>query len=186
MTSSTPIKQYRRRSSCSTIALVAAAAAMTSSTSAFTQCHNYHGSVIIPRRSTTLLQALIVGQDEVSRESTVLDRPLNLINNPSVQHPEKKNIDQNDNDEWELRLYDDRTKTWEEVADALVEVTGSSDPDAFKTMMSANKTGFARVGNNKLCYKVAEMYNEELQKRGIISEIVQVIGGSSESNSEWE
>ena len=78
--------------------------------------------------------------------------------------PEKKNIDHNDNDEWELRLYDDRTKTWEEVADALVEVTGSSDPDAFKTMMSANKTGFARVGNNKLCYKVAEMYNEGLQK----------------------
>ena len=30
------------------------------------------------------------------------------------------------------------------------------------------------------------MYNEELQKRGIISEIIQVIGGSSESNSEWE
>jgi len=189
MTSSTPIQQYRRRSSCSSLALVAAAAAMTSSTSAFTQYHNYHGSVIIRRRSTTLLQALIVGQDEMSRESTVLDRPLNLINNPSVQKhsdPEKKNIDHNDNDEWELRLYDDRTKTWEEVADALVEVTGSSDPDAFKIMMSANKTGFARVGNNKLFYKVAEMYNEGLQKRGIISEIVQVIGGSSESNSEWE
>ena len=78
--------------------------------------------------------------------------------------PEKKNIDHNDNDEWELRLYDDRTKTWEEVADALVEVTGSSDPDAFKIMMSANKTGFARVGNNKFWYKETEMYNKGLPK----------------------
>ena len=45
--------------------------------------------------------------------------------------------------------------------------------------MNANNTRFARVGNNKLCYKVAEMYNEGLQKRSIISEIVQVIGGST-------
>ena len=94
--------------------------------------------------------------------------------------------DDDDNDDDDDDDDDDRTKTWEEVADALVEVTGSSDPDAFKIMMSANKTEFARVGNNKLFYKVAEMYNEGLQKRGIISEIVQVIGGSSESNSEWE
>jgi len=196
MTSSTSIKQYKRRSSCDTIAVVAAAAAaaaMTSSTSAFTQCHNYHGSVIIPHRSTSLLLALIDGQDGISRGSAVLDRPLNLIDNPGLEthlnadnklscQEEKNNMD----NDWELRLYDDKSKTWEEVADALVQVTGSSDPDAFKTMMSANKTGFARVGNNKLCYEVAEMYNKRLQKQGILSEIVQVIGDSSESNSEWE
>jgi len=83
-------------------------------------------------------------------------------------------------------LFDDKTKTWEEVADALVQVTGSSDPDAFKIMMIANKTGFARVGN-KLCYEVVEMYNEELQKQGILSEIVQIIGdGGDTNNSEWE
>ena len=88
----------------------------------------------------------------MSRESTVLDQPLNLINNPSVQKhsdPEKKDIDDNDNAEWELWLIDNKTKTWEEVANALVEVTWPSDLDAFKTMMNANKTGFARVGNNK-------------------------------------
>jgi len=72
-----------------------------------------------------------------------------------------------------------------DVADALVQVTGSSDLDAFKTMMSANKTGFARVGN-KLCYEVAEMYNEGLQKQGILSKIVQVVGDGGNSNSEWE
>jgi len=188
MTSSTSIHQYRRRSSCGTIAIVAAAA-MTSSTSAFTQCHNYHRSVIIPRRSSTLLPALIGEQSEMSRSSTILDKPLNFINNPSIKkhsyQENKKNIDDNDDDEWVLRLYDDKTKTWEEVADALVQVTGSSDPDAFKTMMIANKTGFARVGN-KLCYEVAEMYNEGLQKQGILSEIIQVISDSGDNNSEWE
>mmetsp|Transcript_6208 Transcript_6208/g.7117 ORF Transcript_6208/g.7117 Transcript_6208/m.7117 type:complete len:193 (+) Transcript_6208:43-621(+) len=192
MTTSTPIKQYRRRSSCSTIALVVATAAMTSSTSAFTQCHNYHGSVIIPHRSTSLLLALIDGQDGISRGSAVLDRPLNLIDNPGLEthlnadnklscQEEKNNMD----NDWELRLYDDKSKTWEEVADALVLVTGSSDPDAFKTMISANKNGFARVGNI-LCYEVAEMYNERLQKQGILSEIVQVISDGGDSNSEWE
>jgi len=42
-------------------------------------------------------------------------------------------------------------------------------------MMSAHKTGFARVGN-KLCYEVAEMYNEGLRKHGILSEIVPITG----------
>eukprot|EP00751_Fragilariopsis_kerguelensis_P015803 CAMPEP_0170850212 /NCGR_PEP_ID=MMETSP0734-20130129/10475_1 /TAXON_ID=186038 /ORGANISM="Fragilariopsis kerguelensis, Strain L26-C5" /LENGTH=192 /DNA_ID=CAMNT_0011220041 /DNA_START=35 /DNA_END=613 /DNA_ORIENTATION=- len=192
MTSSTPIKQYRRRSSCSTIALVVATAAMTSSTSAFTQ-RNYHGSVIILRQSSTLVSASI-GMDK-SRGSITFDRPLNLIDDSSLEkhlstnnkhscQEEKKNMDM-DNNEWELRLYDDKTKTWEEVADALVLVTGSSDPDAFKTMISANKNGFARVGNI-LCYEVAEMYNERLQKQGILSEIVQVISDGGDSNSEWE
>jgi len=41
-------------------------------------------------------------------------------------------------------VINDKIKTWEEVADALVQLTGSSDPDAFKTMIIANKTGFAR------------------------------------------
>ena len=45
-----------------------------------------------------------------------------------------------DVNEWELRLYDDATKTWEEVADVLVQVTGSSDPDVFQIMMQANNT----------------------------------------------
>ena len=55
-------------------------------------------------------------------------------------------------------------QTWEEVADTLVLVTGSSDPDAFKAMISAHKNRFARV-RNKRCYEVAEMYNEGLEKR---------------------
>ena len=190
MTSSTPtIKQYRRRSSCSTLSLIVATAAMTSSTSAFTQ-RNYLGSGIIPRQSSTSVSASI--NMDTCRGSVTFDRPLNLIDNSSVEkhlsanskrscQEEKKNMD----DEWELRLHDDKTKTWEEVADALVLITGSSDPDAFKTMISANKNGFARVGNT-LCYEVAEMYNEGLQKQGILSELVQIIIDGDDSNSEWE
>merc|ERR1712238_455171 len=128
-----------------------------------------------------------------SRGSVTFDRPLILIGNSSVEkhlsanskrscQEEKKNMG---DDEWELRLYDDTTKTWEDVADALVLVTGSSDPDAFKTMISANKNGFAKVGKT-LCYEVAEMYNEGLQKQGIRSEIVQIIRDGGDSTSEWE
>merc|ERR1719491_764423 len=125
---------------------------MTSSTSAFTQ-RNYLGSGIIPRQSSTSVSASI--SMDKCRGSVTFDRPLNLIDNSSVekhlsanskracQEEKKKNMD---DEEWELRLYDDTTKTWEDVADALVLVTGSSDPDAFKTMISANKHGFAKVG----------------------------------------
>jgi len=193
---STPIKQCRRRSSCGTIALVAAAAAAMTSTSAFTQSH-------YSRRSSTLLHASIGGQDEMKRGSTVLERPFNLIDNPSVEKhlnnnknkskhssdlEEKKNMD---DDEWELRLYDDKTNTREKVARVLVQVTGSSETDSFKTMMNAHKTGFARVGN-KLCYEVAEMYNEGLRKQGILSEIVPVTrddgddGDSTDSEWVWD
>lgn len=55
----------------------------------------------------------------------------------------------------------DKTKAWGEIADALVQVTGSYDPDAFKTMMSGNKTGFARVGNNKLCYCIMKDFRNK-------------------------
>ena len=187
------IQQYRRRSSCGKIALVAAAA--LTSTSAFTLSNN-------PRRSSTLLKASIGGQDmQVSRGSTVLDQPFDLINNPSVEiylnnnehkiknkHSEQEKFKNKDDDEWELRLYDDKTNTREKVARVLVQVTGSSEPEAFKTMMNAHKTGYAQVGN-KLCYEVAEMYNEGLRKQGILSEIVPITDNNSDdgvsANSEW-
>merc|ERR1712161_98559 len=172
-----------------------AAAIMASPSSAFTQ-RQY------PRRSSTLLHASIGEQNEVSRGSTVLDRPFNVIDNPSVKKHLNNNKNKNkhssdqeekkimDNDEWELRLYDDQNNTREKVARVLVQVTGSSEVDAFKTMMNAHKTGCARVGKKLLCYEVAEMYNEGLQKQGILSEIVPITSdkggnGDSSNNSEW-
>merc|ERR1712238_124945 len=136
------------------------------------------------------LKASIGEQDmQVSRGSTVLDQPFDLINNPSVEgylnnhkhknkHSEQEKFKNKDDDEWELRLYDDKKNTREKVARVLVQVTGSSEPEAFKTMMNAHTTGFTKVGN-KLCYEVAEMYNEGLRKQGILSEIVPVTGNNS-------
>mmetsp|Transcript_6426 Transcript_6426/g.6336 ORF Transcript_6426/g.6336 Transcript_6426/m.6336 type:complete len:142 (+) Transcript_6426:2-427(+) len=140
----------------------------------------------------------------MSRGSTVLDQPFNLINNPSAEiylnnnkhkyenknkHSELEKFKNKDDDEWELRLYDDKTNTREKVARVLVQVTGSSETDAFKTMMNTHKTGCARVGNKLLCYEVAEMYNEGLRKQGILSEIVPITsnnGGNGESSkSGW-
>jgi len=170
-----------------------------SSTSAFTQRH-HTGSVISYRSS--MLPLTSKDRDDSNRGPPIFDRPLNSIHNSSLKkhlnninklsgQEEKKNMDHNDDDnEWELRLYDDETKTWEEVADALVQVTGSSDPDAFKIMMQANKNGHTRIGK-KLCYQVAALFNEGLQKQGILSEIIQVVDNvdddndDDDSNSEW-
>merc|ERR1719148_67391 len=127
--------------------------------------------------------------------------PTQLIDNPCMKKHLNNNKNKNkhssdqekfknkDDDEWELRLYDDKTNTREKVARVLVQVTGSSETDAFKTMMNAHKTGCTRVGNKLLCYEVAEMFNEGLRKQGILSEIVPITsdngGNGDSSNSGW-
>merc|ERR1719491_2396284 len=86
-----------------------------------------------------------VGGDNTGGSAAVLDRSLHLIDDLSVKKKlnkityfdrQEKNID---DDEWELRLYDDQINTREKVARTLVQVTGSSESDAFKAMMSAQK-----------------------------------------------
>merc|ERR1719491_1463693 len=118
-------------------ASVVAAATMTGDTSAFTQ--------YVPRRSSMSLPASFVGGDNTGGSAAVLDRSLHLIDDLGVKKQlnkityfdhQEKNID---DDEWELRLYDDQINTREKVARTLVQVTGSSESDAFKAMMSAQK-----------------------------------------------
>jgi len=180
MTSLSSNNKCRRRSSGGTLSLVVAASAvatatMTGDTSAFTQ--------YVPRRSSMSLPALLVGG--------VLDRPLHLIDDLSVKkqlnkitYSDRQEKNMND-DEWELRIYDDQINTREKVARTLVQVTGSSESDAFKTMMSAQKNGFACVGN-KLCFETAEMYNEGLRQQCLLSEIFPVTCDTAGSDSEWE
>lgn len=79
--------------------------------------------------------------------------------------------DDEDSDQWELRVYNDKKNTREKVARVVVQVAGSSKVDAFKIMMNAHKTGVAIVGN-ELCYEVAEMYNSGLCQQGLLSEII--------------
>mmetsp|Transcript_6428 Transcript_6428/g.6337 ORF Transcript_6428/g.6337 Transcript_6428/m.6337 type:complete len:189 (-) Transcript_6428:147-713(-) len=188
MTSVSSNNKYRRRSSGGTLSLVVAASAvaaatMTGDTSAFTQ--------YVPRRSSMSLPASFAGGDNTGGSAAVLDRPFNLVDNLSVKKKLNKIIDSDrqeknmDDDEWELRLYDDNINTREKVARALVQVTGSSESDAFKTLMSAQKNGFACVGN-KLCFETAEMYNEGLRQQCLLSEIFPVTRDTAGSDSEWE
>ena len=81
--------------------------------------------------------------------------------------------DDEDCDQWELRVYNDKKNTREKVARVLVQVTDSSEVDAFKIMMNAHTTGVATVGN-ELCYEVAEMYNSGLRQQRLLSEIIPV------------
>ena len=144
-----------------------AAGAMTISTSALTQ-----------RRHTSALANQRLYPTNLHSSTSILKSSLQ-VNSGTVA-----SVVNDDAKEWELRLYDDETKTWEEVADVLVQVTGSLDPAAFQIMMQANKNGHARIGT-KLDYKVATMLNTGLQKQGILSEIIQVIDNDDGSNSEW-
>ena len=132
-------------------------------TSALTNQRLYHTNLHL---STSILKSSLQANSGTVASSVVVD----------------------DTNKWELRLYDDATKTWKEVADALVQVTGSSDPAAFQIMIQANKNGHARIGN-KLSYKVAATLNAGLQKQGILSAIIQVIeydyDADDDSNSEW-
>ena len=149
---------------------------MTGDTSAVTQ--------YILCRSSMSLPASFVG-------AALLDHPLHLIDDLSLKkqlnkitYSDRQEKNMND-DEWELRIYDDQINTREKVARTLVQVTGSSESDAFKTMMSAQKNGFACVGN-KLCFETAEMYNEGLRQQCLLSEIFPVTCDTAGSDSEWE
>ena len=69
----------------------------------------------------------------------------------------KTNEDNDDhNEKWELRLYDDADNTREKVARVLVQVTQLPEFDAFKIMTHAHNTGVATV-NDQLCYEIAEI-----------------------------
>lgn len=169
---STTIKKHGRRSSCGTITLVASAATAVamSSTSAFTHC--YHESVL--RRSSTALSLSSIGSNK--RVLSILDRSLDLIDNPSVKEhsnyntyfDQEKNAnddnDDNDNNELEHRPYDDEIKnTIETETPVIVQVIGSSELDTPKIMISAHKTGFVTTCSvgNKHCFKMAELYRKK-------------------------
>lgn len=52
-----------------------------------------------------------------------------------------------------------------------------SEREGFKTMMSTHWNWFAKV-KNMLCYEVPEMYNEGLQKQGVLLESVLIAGNN--------
>ena len=116
---------------------------------------------------------------EDRRVKKIDDSTLGNYYRQNKNHQDKK-IYEDDDDEWELLIYDDQANTREKVARALVKVTGRSETDAFQTMNQAHKTGVATLGT-KLRFEVAEAYNEALRTNGILSEIVLVTSSSSGS-----
>ena len=105
-----------------------------------------------------------IEKETVKTGPAVLDRP-------QVDSPEKERK-QSGNEAWEVRIYNDSSNTREHVARSLVQVTGMSEINAYQTMMQAHQNGIAVVG--RWVYEVAELYNNELQKNGIVCDIVPV------------
>jgi len=75
-------------------------------------------------------------------------------------------------DEWEVRIFNDGLNTREHVARSLVQITGMTESNAYKTMMQAHQNGLAVVG--RYAYEIAEMYNEGLGQQGIVSDLIPV------------
>merc|ERR1739844_524160 len=86
-------------------------------------------------------------------------------------------------DEWALLIYNDKDNSREKVARVLVQVTGRSESEAFRTIMEAHNPGLATV-DTRLQFEIAEAYHEGLRKEGIVSEIVP-LGGRGDYG-EWE
>jgi ATP-dependent Clp protease adapter protein ClpS len=78
----------------------------------------------------------------------------------------------NDDETWEVRLYNDGLNTREHVSRSLVYVTGLSEYQAYSTMMQAHHNGMAVVG--QYYYEIAEMFHDALKLEGIICDIVPV------------
>jgi ATP-dependent Clp protease adaptor protein ClpS len=100
----------------------------------------------------------------------VLDRP--AVERKGKDDSPAKERNTAGGEAWEVRIYNDGMNTREHVARALVQVTGLTEFGAYQTMMQAHQNGIAVVG--RWCFEIAEMYNEGLQKNGIVSDIVAV------------
>ena len=100
-----------------------------------------------------------------------------VLDRPEVQRKEKpdshvRERTREGSDAWEVRIYNDGMNTREHVARSLVQVTGLTEMIAYQTMMRAHQDGIAVVG--RYHFEIAEVYNEGLQKNGIISDIAPV------------
>jgi len=120
--------------------------------------------------------------------AVVTDRPITTVidysklkdNNNNKQDQKHKNKQQtnkrydNDSMMWELKIYNDKVNTREIVAHSLVKViTELSESVAFQTMQQSHKTGSSIVGTYH--FEMAEMYNEGLRNKGILSEITPIV-----------
>lgn len=153
--------------------LGAATAVMIGATSAFTPVttsasHGVQSRPLSPsplRASASVLDAPAPS----SGRGLVLDRPATV---ERTEEDKKQNTDRDmvPNGEWILRIYNDNINTREYVAVCLVQVVGLCESRAFYTMQEAHHNGIAKVGEYN--QEVAECYEEQLNERGIVCDVV--------------
>mmetsp|Transcript_16174 Transcript_16174/g.35205 ORF Transcript_16174/g.35205 Transcript_16174/m.35205 type:complete len:162 (+) Transcript_16174:263-748(+) len=111
--------------------------------------------------------------DEPSSSSIILDRPT-TIERQSQDKSKSTDRDMHPNGDWILRIYNDNINTREYVAVCLVQVVGLCESRAYFTMQDAHHNGIAKVGEYN--QEVAECYEEQLNDRGIMCDVVNASG----------
>ena len=153
---------------------VAAAATMMSAATAFTPATPASLRVHSAPLSPTNLQATYGGYPSVldGPSSVILDRP--AVEQETERHSDKFTERHMSPVEWILRIYNDNINTREYVAVCLVQVVGLCETRAYHTMQDAHHNGIAKVGEYN--QEVAECYEEQLNERGIVCDVVSASG----------
>jgi len=148
---------------------VLATAFMVSAVTAFTPTLPLSNS-IAPARPATPLHAT----------ATVLDKP-SILESPSTtatpleqRRSSSTDNEMNPNGDYLLRIYNDSINTREYVAVCLVQVVSLCESRAYYTMQDAHHNGIAKVGEYN--QEVAECYEELLNERGIMCDVVEASG----------
>uniref|UniRef100_A0A7S1GM15 Adaptor protein ClpS core domain-containing protein n=1 Tax=Cyclophora tenuis TaxID=216820 RepID=A0A7S1GM15_CYCTE len=131
------------------------------------------------RSSVTQCNAVIVSEEQGERRqegaggkgTAVMERPETQTETETkTDETTKKQGKHRGNEQWEVRIYNDRMNTREHVARSLVQITGLSESNAYNTMMQAHQNGMAVVG--QWAYEIAELYHDRLKGEGIICDLV--------------
>lgn len=156
---------------------VAAAATVMSAATAFAPTTPASFGVRSAPLSPTNLQAATYG----SGYPSVLDGPSSVVlDRPAVEQETERNADKfterhmSPPEESILRIYNDNVNTREYVAVCLVQVVGLCETRAYHTMQDAHHNGIAKVGEYN--QEVAECYEEQLNERGIVCDVVSSSG----------
>ncbi|KAL7535534.1 hypothetical protein ACHAXR_006553 [Thalassiosira sp. AJA248-18] len=157
---------------------VAAAAVMMSAASAFTPTTSASfGTQSRPlspsplqASASTVLDAPVSG----SNGGVVLDRPATIVERQTQKRPDSTDRLMDPNGDWILRIYNDNINTREYVAVCLVQIVGLCESRAYFTMQDAHHNGIAKVGEYN--QEVAECYEDQLNDRGIMCDVVNVTG----------
>eukprot|EP00547_Thalassionema_nitzschioides_P006375 CAMPEP_0194199126 /NCGR_PEP_ID=MMETSP0156-20130528/260_1 /TAXON_ID=33649 /ORGANISM="Thalassionema nitzschioides, Strain L26-B" /LENGTH=123 /DNA_ID=CAMNT_0038923977 /DNA_START=262 /DNA_END=633 /DNA_ORIENTATION=+ len=118
------------------------------------------------------LHAIIEKEAPLKTTGPAVLEPETETDRPRTRNDKDRKQQREGNDSWEVRIFNDGLNTREHVARSLVQITGMSELNAYKTMMQAHQNGLAVVG--QYVYEIAEMYNEALRKQGIVSDLVPV------------